>query len=215
MSILRGKCVTEERDGQRGRGVEGDAHSKVAQQTTDVAAPAYGDGSRAECVFEAEGPADDPGRQFAERGVAIGVGAAGDGNHRRELGIAEAGKDAPHSGDHEREHDGGTGKLSGGGAGEHEDARADNGANAQRDEVHRTQRAPEGMRAFLAGLKTYRGKGLDGKKLSHSRLFLQEFIQARFLPGERDSRFALRDHTKKTGTPSSTITSPGHVYCGW
>jgi len=78
---------------------------------------------------------------------------------------------------------------------------------------NRTQRAPEGVRAFLAGLKTYRGKRLGGKKLSHSRLFSRNYSGALAAWGE-GSRIALRDHTKKTGTPSSTITSPGHVYCG-
>ncbi len=45
-------------------------------------------------VFEDEIPANDPGKNFAERGVGVGVGAAGDGNHRGQFGIAQSGKTA-------------------------------------------------------------------------------------------------------------------------
>ena len=43
-------------------------------------------------VLEDQIPADDPGDQFPHRGIGVCVRAAGDGNHRRELGITEAGE---------------------------------------------------------------------------------------------------------------------------
>ena len=45
-------------------------------------------------VFEDEVPSDDPGENLAERGVGIGVGAASDGNHRGQFGVAQSGKAA-------------------------------------------------------------------------------------------------------------------------
>ena len=56
----------------------------------------------AEGVLENEVPADDPRDQFAHGGVGVGVGRAGDGNHRRELGIAEAGERADDGDQHQR-----------------------------------------------------------------------------------------------------------------
>ena len=48
----------------------------------------------ADGVLEDQVPADDPGDQLAHGGVGVGVGAARDGDHRRQLGIAEAGEGA-------------------------------------------------------------------------------------------------------------------------
>ena len=54
--------------------------------------------------------------ELAERRVAVRVRAAGDRNHRRELGVAESGEQAAESGEDEREHDRGPGVLRRGGA---------------------------------------------------------------------------------------------------
>ena len=107
------------------------AEAEVLAEGEDVAAPAGADGGGAEGVFEDEVPADDPGEDFAERGVAVGVGGAGDGDHGGELGVAEAGEDAADARDDEGEHHAGAGVARGGRAGEHEDASADDGADAR------------------------------------------------------------------------------------
>ncbi len=56
----------------------------------------------------------------------------------------------PNAGDEEREDDGGSGVLVGGLRGEREKARADDGADTQRDQIHRAERALQLVRAALA-----------------------------------------------------------------
>ncbi len=51
-------------------------------------------GHVADCVFQDQVPADDPRDQLAHGGVGVGVGAAGDGDHRGQLGIAQPGERA-------------------------------------------------------------------------------------------------------------------------
>ena len=76
---------------QRGGGELGrERDAEVAQQAHEVARPADRDGRRAERVLEDQVPADDPGDELARRRVGVGVGAARDRDHRRELGVAEA-----------------------------------------------------------------------------------------------------------------------------
>ena len=89
------------------------------------------DGGRHEEVFKDEIPADDPGEKFTEGRVGVGVGAAGDRDHRGKLGVAEAGEEAPEARDDERDGDGRAGVLRGRLSGEHEDAGADDGADAE------------------------------------------------------------------------------------
>ncbi len=78
------------------------------------------DRRRGDGVFENQIPADDPGDQFAHGRVGISVGAAGDGNHRREFGVTKAGKRAADAGDDKREHDRWTRAIGDGGGGAHE-----------------------------------------------------------------------------------------------
>ncbi len=66
--------------------------AEPVQQIDDVRGEADADAHVGEGVFEDEVPADDPGDEFAERGVGVGVGGAGDGDHAGELGVAEAGE---------------------------------------------------------------------------------------------------------------------------
>ncbi len=102
----------------------------VLEEGDQRRAPARGDGSGAESVLEDEVPADDPGEYLAQRRVAIGVGRAGDGDHGGELGVAKSGKGATRAREDIGEHDGRPSVLRRGLTGEHEDARADNGADA-------------------------------------------------------------------------------------
>src|SRR5271154_1040836 len=51
-------------------------------------------GHVADGVFQNEIPPDDPGDEFAHRGVRVRVGAAGDGNHRGEFSVADGSKSA-------------------------------------------------------------------------------------------------------------------------
>ena len=59
-----------------------------------ITGEAHRDGDVADHVFENQVPADDPGKNFAERRVGVGVGAAGNRNHRGQFGVAQSGKTA-------------------------------------------------------------------------------------------------------------------------
>ena len=73
-----------------------------SMQIDDVRGKAHADRHVGEGVLEDEVPADDPGHQFAQGGVGVGVSGARDGNHRGELGIAEPGEGADDGDQHER-----------------------------------------------------------------------------------------------------------------
>ena len=99
----------EDRRGRRRRAVVGheparERDAEAAEEGVGVAGPGDGDGRVADRVLEEQIPADDPGRQLAERGVGVRVGAARDGDHRGELGVAERGEAADDRGEHERRH---------------------------------------------------------------------------------------------------------------
>ena len=97
---------------------------------------AIGHGRRGDGVFENQIPTDDPRDQLAHRRVRVRVGAAGDGNHRRELGVTQAGERAADSGDDERQHHRRTRAIGDRSGGAHEQTGADDCADAERDEVH-------------------------------------------------------------------------------
>ena len=116
----------------------------------EVVGPADRDGDVADGVLDDQVPADDPGDELAERGVGVGVGAAGDRHHRRELGVAERGEAAGDGGEDEREDQRGPGAgprgvAGGGGADGREDAGADDRADAEHDDVERAERPLELM----------------------------------------------------------------------
>ena len=91
-------------------------------------------------IFEDQIPADDPGDQFAHGGVGISVGAAGHRNHGGELRVTKTGKSAADAGDNKREHDRWTRAIGNGRGGAHEQTGADDSADAERDQVHRSER---------------------------------------------------------------------------
>ena len=140
--------------------------AEPVEQVDDVCGEADADAHVGAGVLEDQVPADDPGDELAERGVGIGVGGAGDGNHGGQLGVAKAGERADEGHQNQGERDGGTGAgtagergvrdevvderrvgdggvgklLAGdGGADDGEDARADDGADAERGERPRTE----------------------------------------------------------------------------
>jgi hypothetical protein len=115
-----------------------------AQPDATVAAPnAY---SRPEI------PADDPGHQFAQRRVAIGISGARNRNDRSKLRVAEPGKCARNAGEHKAQ---GHGRPAQCGclSGEREDTRANHGADAESNQVQRAQRALERVFALFARLQ--------------------------------------------------------------
>ena len=136
------------------------------EQVDDVGGEADADAHVGAGVFEDQVPADDPCDELAEGGVGVGVSRAGDGNHGGQLGIAKAGERANeghqnHGKRNGRTRAGTAGKrgvgddvvdegrigdsggvelLAGdGGADDREDARADDGADAERCERPRAR----------------------------------------------------------------------------
>ena len=85
--------------------------------------------------------------ELADRRVAVGVGRARHRQGRGQLGVAEAGEGADESGDDVGDEDRRAGVERRGVAGAHEDARADDAADAEEDEVPGAERPLE-----LAGL---------------------------------------------------------------
>ena len=126
------------------------------EELDQVARPADRNGRGGEQVFEHQVPADEPRNAFAQGRVRVRIGAAGHGNHGGELGVAQSGEDAAEAGDDERQDDRGAGMLGGGQASQHEDAGADDAADADRRECARAQRSTQlALGAF--GLEIFDG----------------------------------------------------------
>ena len=104
------------------------------EHLVEVLAPCDGDCCGADGVLEDEIPTDDPRDELTHRHVRVRVRAAGDRNHRRELGIAQARERAADAGDDEREGDRRAGAFGDGRRRSHEQAGADDRADAQCDE---------------------------------------------------------------------------------
>ena len=95
--------------------------AEPVEQVDDMGGEADADAHVGAGVLEDQIPADDPGDELAERGVGVGVGRAGDGNHGGQLGVAEAGERADEGHQHHGEGDGGTGAGTAGERGVGED----------------------------------------------------------------------------------------------
>ena len=106
------------------------------EERVEVAAPADRDRGDRDAVLQDQVPADDPGDDLAERGVGVGVRAAGHRDRRRQLGVRQRGEHAGDRGQHERQDDRRTGDA-GALADHHEDAGADDGADTHRGQLGR------------------------------------------------------------------------------
>jgi len=76
--------------------------AEPVKQIDDMSRQAHADAHVAEGVFQNQIPADDPGHEFAERGVGVSVGGAGDGIMDASSGVTEPGEDADNSHQHQR-----------------------------------------------------------------------------------------------------------------
>ncbi len=120
------------------------------EQLVQIRAPADRHAGDRDAVLEDQVPADDPGRELAERRVGVGVGAARDRDRRGELRERERGEDAGDAREHEGEDDrraGGRDRL----ADDHEDAGADDRAEAERGQVEGADGALE-LRVLVLGV---------------------------------------------------------------
>ena len=165
--------------------------------------------------------------ELAERGVGIGVGRAGDGHHRRELGVAERGEAADDRGDDEREHQRRPRArplrvAGGGGADRREDAGADDRADAERDHVPRAERPLQRV-TRLGGL---RDEGVEGLPLDElfekaqvpRRIAGAPRISVRKLPGRafrEMGRPAWEDPPPAAASAVRAPESRGAAVPGW
>ena len=101
--------------------------------------------SRRPAVLEHQDPAEAPGEDFAQRGIAVAVGGTGHRHRGRELRVAERRQRAGGSRKHERDHDGRAREVRGGRAGEHVDPGAQDAADAEQHEVQRAECAPKSL----------------------------------------------------------------------
>ena len=122
-------------------------------------------------VFDDQIPADDPGHQLAQRGICVGVGAAGNRNHRREFRVAQRGESTRDRGEDERQYQGRTGARTRdiarrGGADSGENPRADDSADTERRYIQRAQRFLQAVSGALR-LRRELVHPLSAKQLAH------------------------------------------------
>ena len=122
---------------------------KLLQEAVEVARPAGGHGRSAKRVLQRQVPADDPCHQLTQRCISVGVGRTRNGNDRGELRVAQSGKRAGQSCHHKAQCYGRPGAQRRSLAGQRKDAGANDGADAERDQVQRAQRALERVFALL------------------------------------------------------------------
>jgi hypothetical protein len=160
-------------------------NAEPVHEVDGVLGKAHGDGHIGDGVFEDEVPADDPGNELPHRGVGIGVGRAGNGDHGSELGVTKPGKCADDRDEDERDGECGTGAgaakhggvayevvqhrsvedggsielLAGnGGADDGKDAGSDDGSDAERGEGD----GPESFAEPVLGLLRVGNELVDG-----------------------------------------------------
>jgi len=90
---------------------QGKLDVKDVEQLDEVVGPAGADCAGSHGVFQREVPADDPGNQFAQRGVGVGVCGAGERDHGGKLRVTEAGEGAAQPAENEGEHQARTGVV--------------------------------------------------------------------------------------------------------
>jgi len=104
------------------------------QKLVEIARPAGGDGGRLQRVLQNQIPADHEGDELAERQIRVGIGRTRHRRHRGELRVAQSREAAADGGQQERDAQRGP-RGERALAGEHEDAGADDRADAQHGQV--------------------------------------------------------------------------------
>ena len=214
--VQRVRALIEWRVRKRGRDV--DVH--LLQEADRVARPADRDGGDRKQVLQDQVPADEPGDALAERRVRVGVGAAGDRDHRGEFRVAQSGERAAEAGDDERQRQRRSGVLGGGGTGEHEDAGADDAADAEQRQLRGGERASQ----LVAGgfLLVQLGNGLGRKKLAchgtpvffREGLYTSDPAKASEAPAAPVLR--RRHFTRRAGRPARAArASPAAPHTPW
>ncbi len=110
------------------------------EQIIEITGPPDGDCDTGYAVFENQIPTGNPGQEFSQGGIRIGIGGAGHGNHGGKLCIAECREGAGQTGKDKGQNDARPGSrpvdiADDGGADQDEDAGADDRADAEGGEI--------------------------------------------------------------------------------
>ena len=139
------------------------------QQLLEVTRPGNRHGDVANGVFENQIPADDPSEEFAQGGVGVGIGRAGHGHHRGEFRVTERRESTGDERNHQRRsrarrvHATCRRRADGG-----EDARADNGSDAEERELQGAEAAFE-LAFWILGVAQQSVARLEAKESFHPR----------------------------------------------
>src|SRR5689334_16905714 len=115
-----------------------------------MSAPPDGYRGRAKRVFQNQVPPDDPRNQLTQGCVGVGVGAPSNRNQRGKFRIAETGEAAGNAGQHEGNQNTGPRELRRSLSGDHEYPGANDGSNAERDQIQRPKGAPQSVSVIVA-----------------------------------------------------------------
>ena len=179
---------------------------ELAEEAEEVTGPADRHRRGGDTVLEHQHPADEPGRQFAEGGVGVGIGAAGDRHHRGELRVGQRAEGAADRGQHEGQHDRRSGVVGGGLAGDDEDAAADHCADAEGGQPPGAEVAAqaEAVGVFMGGMRVLGGPQL----LEHV------WWSFRCVPARRRGRERGRKWTgRRRGRPVDSVRATWRACC--
>src|SRR6267154_3193718 len=118
-------------------------------------------------IFERKVPADDPGKNFAEGRIRVGISTARERNHSREFRVAECGKSATQAGENKGKHQARPGIVSAQ-PGEDEDSGSYHCANAEGGQLENAKRTLQAVRAGIARFLQQLVQRLFRKKVRHA-----------------------------------------------
>ena len=118
-------------------------HASRLQQADDISRPAARDSTRPHGILKYEVPADKPRKELADRRIGVGIGGARHRHHRSQLGIRHADETAGDAGDQEGQHECRSCIFGSRYTRQHENARADNDADAEQRDIERAHGPPQ------------------------------------------------------------------------
>ena len=139
---------------------------ELREERSEISGPTHRHSRSAEQILEDQVPSDDPRDELTQRRVAVRVRASGDRNHRREFGVTQPREQTANAGQDERQDDGRAGILSRRCACEDEDAGAYDGADAERREIERAERALQRVLSLSRRFLLQEGNAL-GRQQAH------------------------------------------------
>ena len=171
------RIIGQRRSGQGGR----HRNAEILEEAHDIARPSDRHRGGAKRIFEDQVPADDPGDDLSHRRIGVGVGTAGDRNGRGHFRITQTREGAGGRAEDEGHRDGRPGVGRGGVPGQHKNARPDDGADAQGDEIGGREAALERhavvrgqtLRVWLRRLGLQRGNRFARQNLRHGHRPMQ------------------------------------------